>query len=177
MQGNELMLSKGEWVFHPRMPAWGYGQVMEVLSENKGRVFFLLAGEKKLSWEHAGLGRVATDIVSQTALNDQRAEFKVNLARDLITTQELSQGVACASDESSNSKCEMCKSSSEDLKVYSFSQKGKVCLCGLCRDKIMLENKEKAEISQSLAAEAKKNSRKKPAAGAIKKTKLKIVKK
>jgi hypothetical protein len=175
MQGNELMPSKGDWVFHPRMPAWGYGQVMEVLSGNKGRVFFLLAGEKKLSWEHADLGRVENDIISQTALNNQRTEFKVNLARDLLTTEKLCQGVTYIPSESLSSKCEMCKSESESLKVYSFDPKGKVCLCDICRDKIMLEIRERAEINQSIT-EMNKKSKKTPADNGNKKKKLKIVK-
>jgi len=175
MQGNELMPSKGDWVFHPRMPDWGYGQVMEVLSGNKGRVFFLLAGEKKLSWTHADLGRVESDIISQTALNDQRTEFKVNLARDLLTSEKLCQGVAYISSESSNSKCDMCKCVSQSLKVYSFDPKGKVCLCDVCRDKMMLETKERAEINQSITAMNKK-IKKKPADSENKKRKLKIVK-
>jgi hypothetical protein len=176
MQGTELKLSKGDWVFHPRMPAWGYGQVLELLSGNKGRVFFLLAGDKKLSWEHAGLGRVESDTISQAALNNQLTEFKVKLARDLLTSDELSQGVTCTLCESLSSKCELCKSSSESLRVYSFNQKGKMCLCDMCRDKIMLETKDRAGVNQSIT-EMDKRSKKEAADNRNKTRKPKIVKK
>ena len=176
MQGPELKLSKGDWVFHPRMPDWGYGKVLELLTESKGRVFFLLAGEKKLSWEHAGLGRVEGDMVSQSALNEQLAEFKVKLAKDLLTSDELSQGVICTACESLSSRCELCKTASESLRIYSFKQRGKMCLCDQCRDRIMLETKDRAAINQSVL-EMEKRSKKAVAAGGKTKAKLKVVKK
>ncbi|SPF39207.1 hypothetical protein SBDP1_230002 [Syntrophobacter sp. SbD1] len=176
MQGPELKLSKGDWVFHPRMPDWGYGKVLEVLSGNKGRVFFLLAGEKKLSWEHSGLDRVEGDTASQTALDGQITEFKEKLARDLLTSEELSHGVTCTPCDSLSQKCELCNSSSDKgLRVYSFSQKGKLCLCDMCRDRIMLETRDRAAINQSIM-EMEKRSRK-AAADEKKKKKLKAVKK
>ena len=175
MQRTEPMLSKGDWVFHPRIPAWGYGQVLEILSENKGRVFFLLAGEKKLSWEHAGLDRIGSDTESQAALNDQLSEFKLKLAREILTAEDFSQGVSCTSCGSPGAKCELCKDPSESLKVYSLNQKGKVCLCDMCRDKIMLETKDRAEIDQTVM-EMGKGGKKKPAAGANKRAKAKVVK-
>jgi hypothetical protein len=175
MPATELKLSKGDWVFHPRMPDWGYGKVLELIGESKGRVFFLLGGEKRLSWEHAGLGRVESDTVSQTALNDQFAEFKVNLARDLLTSEELNQGVTCAPCDSLSSKCELCKSASGSRRVYSLTQKGKMCLCDMCRDKIMLETRDRAGINQSIADMEKRS--KKEAADKKKKSKLKVLKK
>ncbi len=176
MQGTELKLSKGDWVFHPRMPAWGYGKVLEQLNGNKGRVFFLLAGEKKLSWAHAGLTKVESDTISQTALNDQVAEFKLRLARDLLTSEGLSQGVTCTSCESFSSKCELCNCASESLRVYSLSQKGKMCLCDMCRDKIMLEARDRAGVDQN-ATETDKRGKKEVTDSEKKKKKLKIVKK
>jgi hypothetical protein len=150
MRGTEIKLSKGDWVFHPRMPDWGYGKILELIGDSKGRVFFLLAGEKKLSWEHAGLGLVGGDKVSQTALNDQLADFKQNLARDLLTSKELSHGVTCTPCEGFTSKCELCECVSEGLRIYSFAQKGKMCLCDKCRDKIMLEIKDRAGIERTI---------------------------
>ena len=176
MQGTECKLSKGDWVFHPRMPGWGYGKVLELIADTKGRVFFLLAGEKKLSWEHAGLGLVEGDEVSQAALNEQLVEFKLNLARDLLTSEELSQGVTCTLCDSFSSRCELCKCASESLRVYSLTQKGKMCLCDMCRDKIMLETKDRAGINQSIT-EMEKRSKKAAAESEKKKKKLKIVKK
>lgn len=176
MQGTELKLSKGDWVSHPRMPGWGYGKVLELIGDNKGRVLFLLAGEKKLSWEHAGLDLVEDDTVSQAALNDQFVEFKLNLARELLTSAELSQGVTCAPCDSFSSKCELCKSASGGLRVYSLTQKGKMCLCDTCRDKIMLETKDRAGINQSIT-QMEKRSKKEATESAKKKKKLKIVKK
>lgn len=176
MQGTELILSKGDWVFHPKMPAWGYGKVLEVLGGNKGRVFFLLAGEKKLSWEHAGLSRVEGDTISQAALNDQVTEFKVRLARDLLTSEVLSQGVTSALCESYSSKCELCNCAAEGLRIYSLSQRGKMILCDTCRDQIMLETRDRAGINQSLA-EMDKRSKKEAAAGKKKKTAAKALKK
>jgi hypothetical protein len=174
MQGVELKPAKGDWVFHPRMPDWGYGKVLEVLGESKGRVFFLLAGEKILSWEHADLGKVESDIVSQAALNDQLSEFKVKLAKDLLTSEELRHGVTCSACESPSSRCELCKCASESLRIYSFTQRGKMCLCDACRDRIMLETQDRAAIEQSIT-EMKKRSKK--AASDSKKKKLKAVKK
>ena len=176
MQGTETKLSKGDWVFHPRMPGWGYGKILELIGDNKGRVFFLLAGEKKLSWEHAGLGIVEGDEVSQATLNEQLVEFKLNLARDLLTSEELSQGVTCTPCDSPSSRCELCKCASESLRVYSLTQRGKMCLCNVCRDKIMLETKDRAGINQSIT-EMEKRSRKEIADREKKKKKLKIVKK
>ena len=176
MQGPQLKLSKGDWVFHPRMPDWGYGKVLELLSGSKGRVFFLLAGEKKLSWEHAGLCRVDSDTVSQAALNDQLTEFKVKLARDLLTSEDLSRGVTCAMCESLGSRCELCKCASGSLRVYSFTQKWKMCLCDACRDQILLENMDEAAINQSIM-EMDKSGKKGTADGGKKKRKLKVVKK
>ena len=176
MQGTELKLSKGDWVFHPRMPDWGYGKILELIGSNKGRVFFLFAGEKKMSWEHAGLGLVEGDEVSQAALNEQLAEFKLKLARDLLTSEELSQGVTCTPCDSFSSRCELCKCTSESLRIYSLTQKGKMCLCDACRDKIMLETKDRAEINQSIT-EMEKRSKKETADKEKKKKKLKIVKK
>lgn len=149
MRGPDLKLAKGDWVFHPRMPDWGYGKVMEILSGSKGRVFFLLAGEKKLSWEHAGLDKVENDdTVSQAALNEQLSEFKMRLAVDLLTSEECSRGVASTMCESLGSKCELCNCTSENLHVYSSAQKGKLCVCDACRDKILLEAKSQAAINQ-----------------------------
>jgi hypothetical protein len=175
MLGTELKLSKGDWVLHPRMPAWGYGKVLELLDESKGRVFFLLAGEKKLSWEYAGLDRVENDTVSQTALNEQFAEFKVNLARDLLTSEELNQGVMCTPCESSRSKCELCKGASDNLRDYSLTQKGKICLCDVCRDKIMLETMDRVGINRSII-DMEKRGKKGTADKDKKKAKLKVVK-
>ena len=176
MQGTEVKLSKGDWVFHPRMPDWGYGKIMELIGSNKGRVFFLLAGEKKMSWEHAGLGLVEGDKVSQAALNDQLVEFNLNFARDLLTSEELSQGVTCAPCDSLRSRCELCKCASDGLRVYSLAPKGKMCLCDGCRDKIMLETKDRAGINQSIA-QMEKRSKKEAADREKKKKKLKMVKK
>jgi hypothetical protein len=176
MQGTEVKLSKGDWVFHPRMPGWGYGKILELIGDNKGRVLFLLAGEKKMSWEHAGLGLVEGDKVSQAALNDQIVEFKLNLARDLLTSEELSRGVTCSPCNAFSSRCELCKGASDSLRIYSLTQKGKMCLCDMCRDKIMLETKDRAGINQSII-EMEKRSKKETADMEKKKRKLKIVKK
>jgi hypothetical protein len=176
MQETEFKVSKGDWVFHPRMPDWGYGKVLEVIGDTKGRVFFLLAGEKKLSWEHSGLGLVEGDKISQAALNDQLVEFKLRLARDLLTSEELSREVTCTACDSFTSKCELCKSTSESLRVYSLTQRGKMCLCDTCRDKIMLETKDRAGINQSIL-EMEKRSKKEAADKEKKKRKLKLVKK
>lgn len=176
MQGTEAKLSKGDWVFHPRMPAWGYGKVLELIDENKGRVFFLLAGEKKLSWEHASLDKVESDTISQTALNEQFTEFKVNLARDLLTSEELNQAVTCTPCDSFRSKCELCKSASDSVRDYSLTQKGKICLCDMCRDKIMMETMDRVGINQSIT-DMEKRGKKGAADKEKKKSKLKIVKK
>ena len=175
MQEAELKLSKGDWVFHPRMPDWGYGKVLELIGESKGRVFFLRAGEKKLSWEHAGLSLVEDDKVSQAALNDQLAEFKLKLAKDLLTSEELSHGVTCTPCDSFSSRCELCKGASESLRIYSFTQKGKMVLCDMCRDKIMLESKDRAAITKSIV-EMEKRSKKEADDKEKKKRRLKIVK-
>lgn len=175
MQETELNLSKGAWVFHPRMPDWGYGKILELIGDNKGRVFFLFAGEKKLSWEHAGLALVEGDEASQAALNEQLVEFKLKLAREILTSEEPSQGVTCTPCDSFSSRCELCKRASESLRVYSLMQKGKMCLCDRCRDKIMLETKDRAEIKQSITAMEKRT--KKEIADRKKNKKLKLVKK
>jgi hypothetical protein len=175
MQGTEVKLCKGDWVFHPRMPGWGYGKILELIGDNKGRVLFLLAGEKKMSWEHARLGLVEGDKVSQAALNDQLVEFKLNLARDLLTSEELSQGVTCTPCDSLSSRCELCKRASDSLRVYRLTEKGKMCLCDMCRDKIMLETKNRAGINQSIT-EMEKRTKKETAESEKKKKKLKIVK-
>jgi hypothetical protein len=175
MQGTEVKLSKGDWVFHPRMPDWGYGKILELIGDNKGRVLFLLAGEKKMSWEHAGLGLVEGDKVSQAALNDQLVEFKLKLARDLFTSEEPSQGVTCKPCDAFSSRCELCKCASDSLRVYSLIPIGKMCLCDRCRDKIMLETKDSAAINQSIAQMEKRS--KKAAESEKKQKKLKIVKK
>jgi len=174
MHGTEVKLAKGDWVFHPRMPGWGYGKVLELIGDTKGLVFFLLAGEKKLSWEHAGLGLVEEDEISQGALNEQLAEFKLNAARDLLLSEEFSKEVMCQPSDSFSSRCELCKGSSESLRIYSLSQKGQMCLCDLCRDKIMLETKDRAEINRSIA-EMSKRSKKDLTDKAKKKKKLKLV--
>lgn len=171
MQETQSTLSKGDWVFHPRMPDWGYGKVLELIGDNKGRVFFLLAGEKKLSWKHADLGLVEGDEVSQAALNDQLAAFKLNLARDLLISEELGRQVTCTPCDSFKSRCELCRCASESLRVYSLTQKGKMCLCDLCRDKIMLETKDRAEINQSIT-EMEKRSKKETADREKKKKKM-----
>ncbi len=176
MQETEIKLSKGDWVFHPRMPSWGYGKILELIGDNKGRVFFLLAGEKKLSWEHAGLGLVESDKVSQDSLNEQLMEFKLNLARDLLTSEELSKGVTCIPVDSFSSKCELCKGASESLRVYSLAQKGKLCLCDMCRDKIMLEATDRAGVKSSIAA-MEKRTKKAAAERGKKKRQLRLVKK
>jgi hypothetical protein len=175
MQGTELKLSKGDWVFHPRMPDWGYGKVLELIGESKGRVFFLLAGEKKLSWEYAGLGMVESDMVSQTALNDQLKEFKVKLAKDLLTSEKLNEGVTCTPCDSFSAKCELCKCESGSLRIYSLTKKGKMCLCDMCRDKIMLETRDREGINQTITEMEKRS--KKETADREKKRKLKIVRK
>ena len=178
MQEAGLKLSKGDWVLHPRMPGWGYGKVLELIGERKGRVLFLLAGEKTLSWEHAGLNLVEGDRVSQAAFNDQLAEFKLNLARDLLTSEDLRRGMTCSPCESLTSKCELCKSGPDNLRIYSLTQRGSMCLCDPCRDKIMLETRDKEGINQcntemekrsKKEAVEKEKTRKKP--GMVKKGK------
>ena len=156
MQKAELRLSKGDWVFHPRMPDWGYGQVLELTGSSKGRVFFLLAGEKKLSWEHAGLVPVESDNASQAALNRQLAEFKLNLATDLFTTVEIDGGVTCSPCNTPGSRCELCKCPSESLKNYSLGQKVRMCICDACKDKIMLEIGDRPRLNESIAAVGKR---------------------
>ena len=151
MQGTYQKLSKGDWVFHPRMPGWGYGKILELIGDTKGRVFFLLAGEKKMSWGYAGLSIVEGDKVSQAALNDQLAEFKLNLARDLLTSKELSGNVTCTPVDSPSAKCELCKRMADTLRVYSLTQKGKMCLCETCKDSIMLETRNRAEADLVIA--------------------------
>jgi hypothetical protein len=157
------------------MPDWGYGKILELIGDNKGRVLFLLAGEKKLSWEHAGLGLVEGDKVSQATLNGQLVEFKLKLARDLLTSEELSRGVTCTPCDAFSSRCELCKCASDSLRVYSLNQKGKMCLCDMCRDKIMLETKDRAGITQSIT-EMEKTSKKETDDKEKKKKKPKIVK-
>ncbi len=176
MEETATKLSKGDWVFHPRMPDWGYGKILELIGERKGRVFFLAAGEKKMSWEHSSLGLVEGDKASQAALNVQLVEFKQNLARDLLTSEELSRGVTCALCDSLSSRCELCKGASDSLRIYSLSQRGKMCLCDVCRDKIMLETKDRAGINQCVL-EMEKRSKKEVAEIEKKKKKLKMVKK
>lgn len=150
MQKAELRLCKGDWVCHPRMPGWGYGKILELMGDGKGRVFFLFAGEKKLSWEHAGLVPVERDNASQAKLIGQLAEFKMNLAIDLLTTAE-PDGVACIPCDSPGSICELCKCPSASLKNYSLAQRGKMCICDTCRDKIILENGVRAGVNASIS--------------------------
>ena len=155
MQEAELRLSKGDWVFHPRMPAWGYGKILELMGGNKGRVFFLLAGEKKISWEHAGLVPIESDDASQNALNVQLGQFRLNLATDMLTTGD-SDGVECTPCNSPGSRCELCKSATENLRSYSVGKKGKLCFCDDCRDKIKLDIGDRAGISESIPKMGKK---------------------
>lgn len=176
MQEANYKWSKGDWVFHPRMPAWGYGKILELIGDKKGRVFFLLAGEKKLSWEHAGLGLVEGDEVSQAALNDQLAEFKMNLAKDLLTSKALTREVTCTPSDSFSSRCELCQSASDRLRIYSLAQKGKMCVCDLCRDKIMLETEERTEVNK-IITEMEKRNKKEVADREKKKKNLKTAKK
>lgn len=173
MQGAATILAKGDWVFHPRMPDWGYGKVLELIGDNKGRVLFLLAGEKKLSLEHAALGLVGGDKISQDALNDQFVEYRLKLARDILTSEGLGVGTTCVQCESLSSRCELCKGSSESLRVYCLPQRGRICLCAPCRDKIMLETSDREGIDRSLVNMEKRT--KKEAADREKK-KLKTVK-
>ena len=151
MQGTHQKLTKGDWVIHPRMPGWGYGKILELIGDTKGRVFFLLAGEKKISWGHACLSIVEGDKVSQAALNDQLEAFKLNLARDLLTSKELSGSVTCTPIDSPGARCELCKCMTDTLRVYSLTQKGKMCLCESCKDAIMLETKNRAEANLIIA--------------------------
>lgn len=150
MQDAELRLSKGDWVFHPRMPAWGYGKIMELTGGSKGRVFFLLAGEKKMSWEHAGLVPVESDEASRAALNTQLGEFRHNLAADLLMSVDFDGGVACTPSDTPGAICELCKCPSENLRSYSHGKKGKLSFCDVCRDKIMLEIGDRPAASESL---------------------------
>lgn len=162
MQATHQKLSKGDWVIHPEMPGWGYGKILELIGGTKGRVFFLLAGEKKMSWAHAGLTIVEGDKVSQAALNDQLAEFRLNLARDLLTSNELSGSVTCTPIDSPSAKCELCKRMTDTLRVYSLTQKGRMCLCETCKDNIMLETKNRAEANL-IVAEMESRGRKEAA--------------
>lgn len=155
MRETKLLLSKGDWVCHPRMPGWGYGQVLELIGTDKGRVLFLLAGEKKLSWEHAGLVPVEKDNATQAALSGQLAEFKLNLAIDLLTSAEVGGGVTCTPCDSPNSICELCKCSSESVKRY-MVQKNSMCICGVCRDKIIPDAGEIPSTNDSAPVTEKK---------------------
>jgi len=175
MLGTEFKFSKGDWVFHPKMPDWGYGKILELIGDNKGRVFFLLAGEKKMSWGHADLGIVEGDKASQTALNDQLIEFKLKLARDLLTSEELSREVTCIPCESFSSRCELCRGASGGLRIYSLTQRGKMCLCDTCKDKIMLETKDRAGINR-IIEDMENRGRKAAADREKKKKKLKLAK-
>lgn len=155
MREAKLQLCKGDWVCHPRMPGWGYGQVLELIGTDKGRVLFLLAGEKKLSWEHAGLVPIERDTASQAALSGQLAEFKLNLAIDLLTSAEVGGGVTCTPCDSLNSICELCKCSSESVKRY-MVQKNSMCICDVCKDKIIPDAGERAIINNSTPVIEKK---------------------
>lgn len=159
MQEPELRLSKGDWVFHPRMPGWGYGKILELLGDNKGRVFFLLAGEKKMSWDHAGLVPIESDDASRAALNAQLAEFRLNLATDLLTTVQIDGAVTCTPCNSPGSRCELCRCPSEDLKSYSLERKVKMCICDACRNKIMLETGYTTTINESFARTKKRDKK------------------
>lgn len=151
MQGTHQKLAKGDWVVHPRMPGWGYGKILELTGDTKGRVFFLFAGEKKMSWGHACLSVVEGDTASQAALNDQLAQFKLNLARDLLTSEELSGSVTCTPIDSPSAKCELCNRMTDTLRVYSLTRKGRICLCETCKDSILLETRNRAEANPIVA--------------------------
>ncbi|MGC8491172.1 MAG: DUF3553 domain-containing protein [Syntrophobacteraceae bacterium] len=164
----KLGLSKGDWVCHPRMPGWGYGQVLELIGADKGRIFFLLAGEKKLSWEHAGLVRVESDKASQTALSAQLVEFKFNIAIDLLASVSTDATATCVPSDSLSSICDLCECSSESVKRYT-AQNSKMCICDACKDKIMLKNGDRESIIESIAA-AEKRGRKETIKNKIQKT-------
>jgi hypothetical protein len=142
------------------MPAWGYGKVLELMGENKGRVFFLLAGEKKMSWQHAGLDLVGGDNVSQAALNEQLVAFKLKLARDVLASEGPSQEVTCTPCDSLSSRCEVCNCASESLRIYSLTQEAKMCLCGVCRNKIILETRDRAEVIHSITKTEERSNKK-----------------
>ena len=155
MQETKLRLSKGDWVCHPRMPGWGYGQGLQLIGADKGRVFFLLAGEKKLSWEHAGLVLIESDNASQTALSGQLSEFRLNLAIDLLASGGVGATATCIPRDSPGSICDLCECSSESAKRYT-AQKSKMCICDACKDKVMLGNGDRASIIESIAAVKKR---------------------
>jgi hypothetical protein len=66
----------------------------------------------------------------------------------------------------------LCKGASDTLRIYSLTHKGKMCLCDVCRDKIMLETKDRAGINQSIT-EMEKRSKKQSDDKEKKKRKLK----
>lgn len=63
---------KGERVVHPGMPAWGIGEVLEEGGEDHVRIFFVGAGEKKLSLKHVTPLRVSGGEAAHPVLDNLR---------------------------------------------------------------------------------------------------------
>jgi hypothetical protein len=52
------MFKKGTYVQHPGMPAWGIGKVLEDVTTDKARIFFINVGEKVMSLKSVTLQQV-----------------------------------------------------------------------------------------------------------------------
>jgi hypothetical protein len=65
-----MSYAKNERVKHPGKPEWGVGQVLEHSSSSQVRVFFVGAGERKLSLEHVQLQRVTATAANHVLLDN-----------------------------------------------------------------------------------------------------------
>lgn len=74
------MYSVGDRVKHPKMTAWGIGQVLENITANKVKVFFVNAGEKTLDINYVNLIQVEGAKASHPLLDNPPAKPKKRTA-------------------------------------------------------------------------------------------------
>ena len=135
-------LYRGDWVFHSRMPDWGYGKIFES-QEKKISVFFQHVGEKKLSLAHVDLEKVDTERISELLLDGKLDDFKTNLADSLLKGDQGQVMIsACSSLEAT---CSLCNSKSNKAMVYGYIKTGRLPICSLCKDSINQRPKEKED--------------------------------
>jgi hypothetical protein len=75
-EGTSMSLKQADRVKHPGQAEWGLGEVLEDSNGETVRVFFVGAGEKRLSLKHVTLNRIPTDEAAHPLLDNLRAPAK-----------------------------------------------------------------------------------------------------
>jgi len=119
-----MQFKKGDRVLHPKKPDWGIGEVLENTEGQRVKVFFVEAGEKKISLELANLSKI--DKEPHPILDNLRINMKKHKGLKCLTGEFLKEfpdgfGSKKYHEKERNYKLEACQLLLDTLSQSDFS--------------------------------------------------------